>query len=58
MTITAIAAVGISFLIIYSFSDTLKQIFGIILIGLVFDIFNTWITNASILKWYVERKHS
>lgn len=54
MTLTAIAAVGVSFIAVYTFSDTLRQIFGIILIGLVFDIFNTWISNASILKWYVE----
>ncbi|MEK6855869.1 MAG: hypothetical protein AABX66_01785 [Nanoarchaeota archaeon] len=57
MTLTAIAAVGISFLLVYSFSSTLRQIFGIILIGLVFDIMNTWITNASMLKWFMEAKH-
>jgi len=26
------------------------------MIGLFFDIFNTWVTNASMLKWYVEKK--
>ncbi|MBI3334486.1 protein translocase subunit SecF [Candidatus Pacearchaeota archaeon] len=56
MTITAIAAVGVSFIIIYNFSDTFRQIFGIILIGLGYDIINTWMTNASILKWYAEAK--
>lgn len=56
MTLTAIASVGVSFIIIFSFSETLKQIFLILLIGLGFDIFNTWITNASMVKWYVERK--
>ncbi|MCX8159237.1 MAG: protein translocase subunit SecF [Candidatus Pacearchaeota archaeon] len=56
MTLTSIAAVGIALIIIYNLSETLRQIFMIILIGLGFDIFNTWITNASILKWYVERK--
>ncbi len=54
MTIAAIAAVAASLVIIYSFSETLKQIFGIICIGLIFDIMNTWITNAAILKWYME----
>jgi len=53
MTLTAIAAVGVSLAIIYGFSPTLKQIFTIILIGLLFDIMNTWITNASMLKWYM-----
>lgn len=56
MTLTAIAAVGASLIVIYSFSETLRQIFSIILIGLGFDIFNTWVTNASILKWYAEAK--
>jgi preprotein translocase subunit SecF len=56
MTLTAIASVGISLVIIYSFSEVLKQIFTIILIGLGFDIVNTWLTNASMLKWYMEVK--
>ncbi len=56
MTLTAIAAVTVSLIIIYSFSDTLRQIFTILLIGLIFDIFNTWFTNASMLKWYAEAK--
>ncbi len=56
MTLTAIAAVGISLIITSSFSPVLGQIFTIILIGLSFDIFNTWITNVSILKWYVLSK--
>ncbi len=54
MTLAAIAAVGVSLAVIYSFSETLRQIFEIILIGLFFDIINTWITNASILKWHME----
>jgi len=58
MTLTSITAIGISFIIIYSFSDTLRQIFGIVLIGLGFDIFNTWITNTSVLKWYMEAKQT
>lgn len=56
MTLTSVAAVLVSLLIISSISDVLKQIFTILIIGLCFDIFNTWITNASILKWYAERK--
>jgi len=56
MTLTAIAAVAVSLIIIFSLSDTLKQMFTILLVGLFFDIFNTWITNTSILKWYMEAK--
>jgi preprotein translocase subunit SecF len=56
MTLTAIAAVAVSLIIIYSLSDILRQMFTILLVGLFFDIFNTWITNTSILKWYMEAK--
>lgn len=56
MTLTAIVSVGISLIVIYNLSETLRQIFEIILIGLFFDIFNTWLTNASMLKWYMEAK--
>ncbi len=27
----------------------------VLLIGLLFDLINTWLTNAGILKWYVTR---
>lgn len=57
MTIAAIVAVGSALIIVKSFSSVLSQIFTILSIGLVFDIFNTWITNTSILKWYLEGKH-
>lgn len=56
MTLTSIVAIAIALIIIYSFSDVLRQIFIILLIGLGFDILNTWTTNASILRWYVEAK--
>ena len=57
MTLTSIAAIMVALFIIYTFSETLRQMFTIILIGLGFDLFNTWITNASILKWYAEVKN-
>tara|TARA_Y100000310_G_scaffold320244_1_gene376475 strand:+ start:535 stop:1548 length:1014 start_codon:yes stop_codon:yes gene_type:complete len=56
MTLTSIIAVIAALIAIYSFSTILNQIFIILLIGLGFDLFNTWITNASIIKWYVENK--
>jgi preprotein translocase subunit SecF len=56
MTLTSIIAVTIALVITNSFSTVLSQIFTILLIGLSFDILNTWITNASILKWYLERR--
>ncbi|MBU0907322.1 MAG: protein translocase subunit SecF [Nanoarchaeota archaeon] len=58
MSLTSILAVGVSLIIIYNSSDVLKQMFTILLIGLGFDIFNTWVTNASIIKWYAEAKEN
>jgi len=56
MTLTAIAAAAVALAFTHSFSPVLSQMFTIILIGLGFDIFNCWITNASMLKWYMEAK--
>jgi len=57
MTLTSLLAILFALLVVKSFSPILSQIFTILSIGLFFDIFNTWITNVSILKWYVEKKH-
>ena len=56
MTITSMIAIATALIVIYSFSSILNQIFTILLIGLALDLFNTWITNASIIKWYTEAK--
>ena len=56
MTLTSIIAIITAFIAIASFESVLNQIFSILLIGLGFDLFNTWITNASIIKWYVQTK--
>ncbi|MAG02043.1 preprotein translocase subunit SecF [Candidatus Pacearchaeota archaeon] len=57
MTLTSIIALSVALFITQSFSIVLSQIFTILLIGLGFDILNTWTTNASILKWYMETRH-
>jgi len=57
MTLTSLLAFVIALLIVKSFSSVLAQIFTILSIGLAFDLLNTWITNVSILKWYVKRKN-
>ncbi len=56
MTLTSIVAVGVALAIISSFSVTLSQIFTILLIGLGYDLIFTWFANASIIKWYAEKK--
>ncbi|MFH1425586.1 MAG: hypothetical protein ABIG28_02535 [archaeon] len=56
MTLTSIIAVTVALLIVKGSSEVLRQMFTILLIGLSFDLFNTWFANASILKWYAEKK--
>lgn len=56
MTLTAIASIFIGLLFVYRFETVLNQIFIIILIGLFYDIINTWLTNVWLIKWYVESR--
>jgi preprotein translocase subunit SecF len=55
MTLTSLIAVVSSLLIVRSFSIVLSQIFTVLAIGLCFDIFNTWVTNVSLIKWYIKK---
>jgi preprotein translocase subunit SecF len=57
MTTTTIAAVA-AMLVVTSLMNVpvIRDIAAVLLIGLFVDIFNTWITNAAILRWYVEKK--
>jgi len=54
MTITTMAAVTVG--IIVTQSEAIKQIMIIILIGLIADVFNTWIQNVAIIRWFAEKK--
>ena len=56
MTMTSIIAITAALIVVYPFGSVLNQIFTILLIGLGFDLFNTWVTNASIIKWYAETR--
>lgn len=56
MTLTSLFAIAFALVVVKSFSVILTQIFTILVIGLIFDLLNTWITNVSILKWYMEKK--
>lgn len=53
-TITAIVAVTVAMLVTQS--EVIRQIMLILLIGLIADIFNTWIQNVGLLRIYLERK--
>jgi preprotein translocase subunit SecF len=54
MSFTTIIAVSVA--LIFSQSLVLKQIMTILLIGLLVDLINTWIQNAGILRWHLEKK--
>ncbi|MEM5804301.1 MAG: preprotein translocase subunit SecF [Candidatus Aenigmatarchaeota archaeon] len=54
MSMAAIGAVAV--LYFATSSMVLQQISAVILIGLLFDIPNTWLFNAPLLLWWVERK--
>jgi preprotein translocase subunit SecF len=54
MTVTSIATVTVGLLM--SNSSVLKEIFTILLIGLIVDIPSTWMQNVGILRLYLEHK--
>lgn len=55
MTGTTIAALLVA--TIFTTSFVIKDMFTIIIIALVVDIFATYFTNTGILKWYLEKKN-
>jgi len=57
MTSTAIAAVAAMWFVSWwGQVIIINQIATVLLIGLFFDIMNTWLTNAGIIKWYLTSK--
>jgi preprotein translocase subunit SecF len=56
MTSTTFAAATALFIVSWFGSiQMLMDISAVLLIGLVADVLNTWLTNAAILKWYVQK---
>lgn len=54
MTSTTLAATLAMFIVAWLGSVLiLMEISAVLLIGLVFDVMNTWLTNVGILKWYI-----
>jgi preprotein translocase subunit SecF len=53
-TMTGTTTTAMIVLYLVSTSKLLDNIATVIIIGLVFDLLNTWITNLSLLKMYVE----
>ena len=56
MTVTALIAVLPAFFLITGLPDSFRQIFLILTLGLFADIINTWLMNASMIKWYAESR--
>src|SRR3989338_1590510 len=54
MTLTGMAAITEG--MIFTQSETIRQIMLILVIGLAFDLLHTWLANAGILRWYLERR--
>jgi len=54
LSIATIIALSVAF--IFTNSIVLKQIFLIIVIGLIADIFYTWVQNGCMLYWYAMKK--
>ncbi len=55
MSLTSLAAVLVSYFV--TRSSTIEEIMIILAVGLFVDIYNTWIQNAGILRWYMEKKY-
>ena len=56
MTETLTAMVAVTVAMAVTQSDVIRQIMLILFVGLIADIFNTWIQNVGLLRIYVERK--
>jgi preprotein translocase subunit SecF len=57
MTTTTLAAV-LAMLVVALLAQitVFAEIALVLLIGLLFDIMNTWLTNAGIIKWYALKR--
>jgi len=55
MSLTSLFAVFVAYFI--AIPPVLKQVFIILTIGLCIDIIATWLGNASLLKWYCDKKN-
>ena len=56
LTMIGATSAALLALFVISISTVITQIASVLLIGLVIDVINTWITNSNLLRWYVEKK--
>ncbi|MBI2172725.1 MAG: protein translocase subunit SecF [Candidatus Aenigmarchaeota archaeon] len=57
LTLTTTTLVALAALYFTTGSFIIEQIAVVLIIGLVIDIFATWLTNAGILRYWMERKN-
>jgi preprotein translocase subunit SecF len=55
LTMSGTTMVALIIALTLSQSVVISQIMTILLIGLIVDLMNTWIMNAGLLKWFMER---
>lgn len=58
LTMQLTTAITVGIILVFSNNAVFDQIMTVILIGMVFDVLYTWVQNAAILKWYVNRKET
>ena len=59
MTATAIVSFGVLFVVsLVAYVPTYYEISGVVLFGLIGDLFTTWLGNASLILLYVKRKEA
>jgi preprotein translocase subunit SecF len=56
LTLTATSIAALATMCLVSGSIVIQQIATVLIIGLLADIPSTWLTNAGILRWHLERK--
>lgn len=58
LTMQVTTTITVLVILLFSTNAVFNQIMTIILIGMFFDVIYTWIQNAAILKWYLNRKET
>lgn len=56
LTMTGTTIGAVTALLLISASSVITQIASVLLIGLLLDVLNTWVTNSILLRMHVERK--
>jgi preprotein translocase subunit SecF len=57
ITMSACALVSVIVAHTFTHSIVVKEIMFVLIVGLIGDIIFTWVQNAGILRWYLERKN-